>query len=493
MSDDSNMPAGGRDDLPLTPRQLEIFHLIAKGLSNREICEILGISNNTVKIHVAAILRSLNVSNRTEAVYIYRELLADGATDKASGQSKQMQILDRIGRPALAVLPFEDLSDGNADDHLVEGLIEDLLVNLSAWRWFPIVSYGSSRKFSEADQSIQEIGAALGAGYLITGSIRRSGSKVRVTVKLIEAGSGEMPWSNTFDTQVGDLFDMQDEIATHIVRRLAPELLEDQARRLNERSAVEFGTWEFGCKGFWHLNRGNKEDALRALDCFDAALQQNPESGFAMNGRVCTSQKLLYEQWTDEPANTVGSIIQDAELCLRFDARASYSHANMGLAAILQGRREAALEHLEFAVDLNPNSTRALSLLAQAYGMSGKVDEAIIYLEDLLRIDKHSPSAYSYRNVLAMCHFVLGHHEEAIDWARSAIALQPSVSGAYLSLTAALTELGRSDDARVVVDELYRQAPDFELSQRLAMMRPFTEPSLLAKLTSALSKAGITE
>jgi len=312
-------------------------------------------------------------------------------------------------------------------------------------------------------------------------------------VKLIESQSGEIPWSNTFDIEVGDLFDMQDEIATHIVRRLAPELLEDQARRLNERSAVEFGTWEFGCKGFWHLNRGNQEDALRALECFDAALRQNSESAFAMNGRVCTLQKLLYEQWTDDPATTVASIIHDAELCLRFDARASYSHANMGLAAILQGHRDAALEHLELAVDLNPNSTRALSLLAQAYGMSGKVDEAIIYLEDLLRIDRHSPSAYSYRNVLAMCHFVLGHHDESIAWARSAIALQPGVSGAYLSLTAALTELGRSDEAREVIEELYRQVPDFNLRQRLDMMRPFTEPTLLATLTGALSKAGINE
>lgn len=477
----------------LTPRQLEIFNLMAKGLSNREICEMLGISNNTVKIHVAAILRNLNVSNRTEAVFLYREMLTAEPTPANSEQTRRIRMVDRIGRPTIAVLPFIDLSVQPTDDALVQGIVEELSVRLSAWRWFPVISYGSSWRHFEADHTYNEIGRQLGASYLIAGTLQRNADNFRVTAKLLAAESGAMAWSRTFDLPAADLVELQDEIAAHIVRSLAPELMEEQARNLPGEAPGTFSAWEYGCRGLWHLNRGGREDAMRALECFDAALERDPNSSFALNGRVCVRQKQLYEQWTGDPKATMVALVEDAARCLQLDPRASHSHANVGLAAILQGRREAALKRLETAVDLNPNSTRALVLLAQAYGMSGRIDDAIIHLEDLLRIDPHSPSAHSYRNILGMCHFVLDNYDEAIEWARSAIALRPNVSGAYLSLAAALTEKGLADQARETVNELFAQVPDFKLKDRLDMMRPFTEERLLTRLCESLAKVGLTE
>lgn len=478
---------------PLTPRQLEIFNLMAKGLSNREICEMLGISNNTVKIHVAAILRNLNVSNRTEAVFLYREMLTTEPTPANSEQTRRIRMVDRIGRPTIAVLPFTDLSGQRSDDYLVEGIVEELSVSLSAWRWFPVISYSSSWRYCDAEHTYSEVGRQLGASYLIAGTLRRNADDFRVTAKLLAAESGEISWSRTFDLPAADLFELQYQIAAHIVRSLAPELLDDQARNLPSETSGTFSAWEHACRGLWHLNRGGREDATCALECFDAALERDPSSCFALNGRVCVRQKQLYEQWTDDPRETVVAVVKDAERCLQLDPRASHSHANVGLAAILQGRRDAALKHLETAVHLNPNSTRALVLLAQAYGMSGRIDEAIMHLEDLLRIDPHSPSAHSYRNILGMCHFVLGNYDEAIEWARSAIALRPNVSGAYLSLTAALTEKGLTEQARETVRALFAQIPDFKLKDRLDMMRPFTEERLLTRLCESLAKVGLTE
>lgn len=477
--------------LPLTPRQMEIFRLLARGLSNREICELLGISNNTVKIHVTGILRNLQVSNRTEAVYAYREMLEDEAP--GNQLSAQVRMVDRIGRPSVAVLPFEDLQRAPDRDHLLDGIMEELLVRLSSWQWFPVIAYASSRAFSSTESDPKVVGEHLGASYLICGSLRRQDDLVRVTVRLVDATAGLDVWSHVFEANLGNLFALQEEIARNIVTAMAPELLGAEESNVLSRQRADYTTWDYCCRGFWHLNRTNREDLQRALGYFDQAIQASPDFGLGWHGRVSALQLGLYEQWCDDPQQYVRDLCVAARRCLETDARSSHAHADMGLANILLGKREEAISHLEKSVHINPSSARALNLLAQAYGMAGRVDECIMQLEELLKVDPHSASAYRYRTILGMSHFVRGDYEASLAACREAISFREDATGAYLAMIASYEAMGDHAAATTAVDRLRLVAPDFTLEGRLMMMRPFTEERLIERLRTQLAAAGLTE
>lgn len=481
--------AANDSTLPLTPRQLDVFRLMAKGLSNRDICGRLGISNNTVKIHVAAILHALNAANRTEAVFAYRDLL----NGEGGGDGERLRMADRIGRPAIAVLPFEDLASGEVESYLGAGVVEELIDRLSAWRWFPVISSGSSRRFAGCDLTAVEIGSELKAAYLLLGSLRRSGGQVRLTAHLAETEQGQVVWSHAYDLSTDELFELQSEIARQIVHSVAPELINAEAQIARHERSSAFGTWQSVCQGTWLLNQGSRDDVTQAMALFDQSAVDDPGFSLAWNGRVCGRQKQLYEQWTPDPKRTVADLFDDAKTCHRLEPRAAHSHANLGLAHILLGQREPAIDHLERAVATNPSSTRALVLLAQAYGMCGRLDECIMHLEDLLRIDPLSPTSNRYQVILGMCHYVSDRFDEGIRWSRRAIAADPGATGGYLALIGAHVEKGDMEGAARSLAELRAHAPDFELSGRIAMMRPFTEPALLERLIDALARVGLTE
>jgi len=478
------------DTLPLTPRQLEIFGLMAKGLSNKEICNLLGISNNTVKIHVAAILRNLDVANRTEAVFAYKEMLQGEAP--SPGEKSQLLVSDRIGRPAIAVLPFAEGSGSREDAQLSEGVVEELLDHLSSWQWFPVIAYGSSRRFDEPDIDLRSVGEQLGAAYLIGGSLRRNKERVKVSIRLTQTQTGQRIWSRTFDLSTEDLFELQAEIARQVVQVLAPELIDAEASKSRNKPKTAFSTWELICQGMWHLNRGGKQDTDLAYTLFTDAIEQDAEFGLAWVGRVGVHQKRLYEQTAENPRESVAELVQDAQTCLRLEPRVAHSHACVGLAHILLGQQDSAILHLEQALQLNPSSSRALILLAQAYGMVGRLDECILHAEELVRIDPISASSYRHRAILGVCYFAKDEYDESLRWANSAVASRPDMPNTYLPLIAAHVGLGNQTEAEQALAQLHAHCPEFVLSRHIDMMRPFTRADLLEKFTDALAKVGLT-
>lgn len=464
---------------------------MAKGLSNREICELLGISNNTVKIHVAAILRNLDVANRTEAVFAYKEILQQPGTS-ASNDASLLQVSDRIGRPALAVLPLVNMDASTEDAQLGDGVVEELLDLLSAWHWFPIIAFGSSKRFANSDQSLQSVGEQLGAAYLVGGSFRRDKQQVKISIRLTQTSTGQTVWSRSFERRLDDIFDLQSEIARSVVQVLAPELIDAEANQTRNNPPASFSTWQLVCQATWHLNQDTAAHTDQAYELFTQAIEQDPEFGLSWVGRVGVHQKRLYKQIAPNPKETVAALVEDAQTSLRLEPRVSHSHTSVGLAHILMGQQEPAISHLEQALLLNPSSSRALLLLAQAYGMVGRLDECIMHTEELLKIDPCSPGSYGHRTILGMSHFVNGDFDAALQWANSAVASRPDVPNTYLPLIAAHVGAGNLVDAKAALEKLHSNCPKFELARHVDMMRPFTRPDLLEKMIDALAQVGLT-
>jgi tetratricopeptide (TPR) repeat protein len=270
-------------------------------------------------------------------------------------------------------------------------------------------------------------------------------------------------------------------------------MIDAETHRMKHRPPSTLSSWSLVCKGTWHLNQDEESAVRTALDCFDQAIAEDADFSLGWNGRDCVYQKQLYRQWADDPRKTIVKLAEDAATCLRLEPRAAHGHASVGLGHILMGNRDAATTHLEQAVALNPSSSRALVLLAQAYGMSGRLDECIMLVEDLLRLDPVSASAYRYRCILAMSHLAAGRTDDAILWANGAIAANPRTANGYLPLIAALVEQGTPDDANAALEEMRRNDPSFDIGKHLDMMRPFTRPELLRHFVGNLATVGLTD
>ncbi|MEM6999731.1 MAG: LuxR C-terminal-related transcriptional regulator [Pseudomonadota bacterium] len=475
----------------LTPRQLEILSLMSKGLSNKEICNLLGISNNTVKIHVASVLRTLGAANRTEAVFSYQQMLEEERRAKESSGPQKMQLVDRLGRPAVAVLPFESLLDGASDDAVMQGLVEELLVRLSACKWFPVIAYASSRRCDPVQQQPQEIGRDLAARYLIYGSLRKAGEQVRITVRLVDAVLGQEIWSRTFDTDYDDLFQLQESIATHIVAVVAPELDHAEALQSRQASVSDGSAWQLFCRGMALIKQHDLQSAGEALVLFERAIELAPDFSLAYHGKVRALQLQLFEQWVEDRQAAILAVKECVDVQLRLEPNGHHALMDAGYLHILAGDKKIALEYLQAAADANPSSTATLSMLAQGFGMAGRLDEAIMHLEEILALDPRAPSIARYRTILGMCHTIAGRPEEGLEWSQDAIARDPQAHGAYLAMIAAYVDLDQQNDALDAVKRLLQNNPDFDVSARIAMMRPFCQPELLEHLVDNLRLAGL--
>ena len=227
----------------LTPRQLEVLELVSKGLTNREIADVLGIAPGTAKNHVAAVLEALDVTNRTEAIGLVREL--DAAAPGAGPASEATSGVPGFGnRPALVILPFDDL--GAAEDaHVADGLVEDLTTAMAAWRWFPVISRNSAFSYKGSGVDVREISRELGARYVLEGSVRRSGQRLRVQVQLIDGGSGHHLFARKYERTFDDLFAVQDEIVASIVSTLEPALSQVERLRAMRQPRESLTAWEW--------------------------------------------------------------------------------------------------------------------------------------------------------------------------------------------------------------------------------------------------------
>lgn len=474
------MPATD-DPTALTPRQREIVELLSKGLTNHEISALLGIAENTVRVHVAAILAVLGASNRTEAAFIYRR-----RTDTADAATAE--------RPAIAVLPFVDMGPGEDRDHLADGLTEDLIGRLSAWRWFAVISHASSRRYAGADQD--RIRRELGAAYVVTATVRRTTDRLRVHVHLSETTSAAALHSSSVDAPMQDVFATQDEVCRRIIARLAPELMQaagtDAARHIEPTSSATgaAAAWQHAVRGMWHLNQRGDNDIAQARDAFDAAVRVDPRCLFAWYGRCLLHQHLLWEQRSEDPARDLEALRAAATECLRIAPHAWQSRTAAGLAAMLGGDRETAEHHLRAALAENPSSSQALSLLAQCHGLAGRHAECAAVLEDALRLNPWSSSRWLYQSSLGVMHYLAGDHAKAIARLEDALRERPDAPSVLVVLAAVHAECGALEAASTAVERLQATGP-FDIERHIASIGAVAPPESIERFRAALRRVGL--
>jgi len=434
----------------LTPRQREIMALVAKGLTNEEIGGVLGIAATTVKTHVTALMVVLEVTNRTEATAVLMAL-----------EARADQIDTILARPAIAVLPLVDLEAEPRTAALAKALSYDLSGLFAASCWFPVIAQVSANAGRSLGTTCQQIGAALGARFLVDGALCRRGSTWRLSLHIDDTHSGERLWSARNDFEADALFEVQDDVSTAMVAAAYPVLV--QRLRTGARTH-DLTAWELAHEGMALCHRREPALTLQARTRFAQALEREPTLVLAHFGNGLAGFDEALNQWgTVEEARE--RLLEAAERCIALAPHMGDGYFLKARYCMTMGDQARAVPSLEQAIANNPSFAHAHAVLAQALQTTGRSDEALLHMRRALRL---GPRAFVAG--LALMHLIRHEYAEALEHAESAIAAAPRYTFARVVATTSAHLLG---DRQRAADHAMRLAKDYPPFAPHEMLRSF--------------------
>jgi adenylate cyclase len=396
-----------------------------------------------------------SLRNIAEAVQVFRVVLDNPAKEGAAATDALFR------RPAVAVLPFENISGDPDQEYFADGLTEDIITALSMWRYFPVISRNSSFSYKGQSPDIRKVGEELGARYVIEGSVRKAGNRVRVTAQLINTETGHHIWAERFDRDLTDIFELQDELTRRIAATVAPEL--DRAE-FDQITATrrDLGSWDFMLRGVAHLNELTPEGAARGREMLEKAVEIDPANARALAFLAHSYQRdtILTRPYPldDEEIKEQLSFARQA---VEHGDTDSMAHVALGIACFYSGRFDDALLETERALVLNPSNFLAYTSTGHTLTMLGRPEECISLLQRALQINPQDPQMYLLLAFMTRAHFTARRYEEAVNWARQAIQRRPNAPESHLLLAVSLAYLGNLDEAHSEIETLESTHPGY--------------------------------
>jgi TolB-like protein len=397
--------------------------------------------------------------------------------------------------PSIAVLPFANLSSDPEQDYFAEGMVEDIITNLARLRWLFVIARNSTFTYKGRAVDIRQVAEELGVRYVLEGSVRRTGSRVRVTAQLIEAESGGHVWAERYDRGIEDIFAVQDEITDMISGTLEPEISAAERDRAHRKPPGSLGAWELYQRGMRHLLRRNREDFTTARALFREALALDPSFATAHAAFAISAFWQITHGFATDAVAMRAELLTAAELAIESDDHDFLAHSAMGLAFMELGRHSLALAEHEVATSLNPNSAFAQWCFGYGLLRADRPQDALDRFNLALRLSPRDPGAWSYQTLRAASLYQLGRYEEAIEAARDATRTPlADVVWPLVHWAASQGQLEPGKAAASVIEELRRKRPGLTIAAFRAW--PHNEPrsiGSLQRIVDGLRKAGLPE
>jgi adenylate cyclase len=397
------------------------------------------------------------------------------------------------GRPAIAVLPFDNLSGDPEQEYFADGIAEDLITRLSALRDLPVIARNSSFTYKGKAVDVKQVSRELGVQYIVEGSVRKVGDRVRIGAQLIEATTGAHAWAESYDRELRDIFALQDEITQAIVASMIPEFWRSERERIAHLEPRDLDAWDCAQRGWWHFwKQSSEDDNVAARRFFERAIELDPHFALAFVGLAMTHSNDLFLQWTDSPERSVGELVRAADRAVALDAGSWGAQLAFGVASSVTGQQEKATAALELAVELNPSSAGAYTMLGITLATAGNVDQGITNIEKAIRLSPRDPLLWWSLFSMAFACFVAKRYEEALDWAKQSLQRRPGWAGSYRVLAASYAHLDQLEEARTALDESLRLQPDFSPSTWRLFVSS-ADPGVRDRYIDGLRKAGLKE
>ena len=391
------------------------------------------------------------------------ELAAHLSEDDATldiSASKIHQQAQSPEKPSIAVLPFDNLSGDLDQEYFSDGITEDIITALSRIRWFFVTARNSSFSYKGTSPDVRRVARELGVRYVIEGSVRRSDNRVRISAKLVDGSTGNHVWVERYDGEVGDVFDLQDEMTEKIVGAVEPAITKAEIQRSKSKRPDNLDAWDLCQRGWWHRYRNRREDYVEALKFFGRALEKDPEFGSALAGMADALSYEVVFSFADEPAAQIEGAIHFGRRAVEIDDEDPIAHLSLGRAYAAGRQFESAIQAFRNALRLNPYFAAALYSLGTIYIVTGRLDEGIDAIRKSIALSPQDPFIGPSYARLAQAFLAMKDYEKAVENAEEAFRcpVQPHWPGKSY-LVSALGHLDRHNEAKRAIEELLHLSP----------------------------------
>jgi adenylate cyclase len=412
-----------------------------------------------------------------------------GGSSTRDPEPRNRPILRPQYRTAIVgVLPFTNLSD-SADEYFSDGLTEDLIHALSLQSFYRVLSRSSTFSFKGKDISTRLIAREIDATYLIRGSVRRAGTKIRVTADLMAPENGEQLWTGRYDRDIGDLFAMQDEITASLSAAIAPEIYRAEASTPGRSSSIDLTAWDRFLRGLSHYYRQTKADFETSITLFREAVALDPALSIARAYLATIQLQGVQYGWIKSTRGLWTEAMELAESSVRLDPGSSFAFAILSYVHAMQGHYEAALDAANKAVELNPYDMGARGVLGLCHLVIGEHRQAIELFSMAVQRGNTDPR-YQWAALNAFSHYLLGQYDASLSWAREALYLNPNHLQVLAVRAAALAQSGRNEEAATATEVLLSHFPGLSVERHLRNFR-WKSPADTARYREGLLKAGV--
>jgi TolB-like protein len=491
------------DVVPVGPQVFDLMlHLVKhrdRVVSKDELLQAVWngriVSESTITSHINGVRKA--VGDTGEEQQLIRTVARKGfrfVGDVQVGEAtKSPPALSLPGKPSIAVLPFQNLSGDAEQEYFADGVVEDIIAALSRMRWLFVIARNSSFTYKGRAVDVKEVGRELGVRYVLEGSVRRAGSKVRLTGQLIDAMAATHLWAERFEGTLDDIFELQDRMAQSVVGAIAPQLERAEIERAKRKPTESLDAYDHYLRGIAKLHNGTRESIDAALPLFRRAIELDAEYASAHGMAAWCHFWRKVNGWATDRHAEIAQGTRLARLAVEIGRDDAVALTRGGHAlAHFAGDLDGGIAMLDRAVLLDPNLAAAWFLGGFLRVFHGEADAAIEHLAHAMRLSPLDPELFRMQAGMALAHFFARRFDAASAWAEKAAGNLPSFLVAVSVAAASHALAGRMDKAKQTMQRLRTLDPSLRVSS-LQEWLPIHRPEDLATLAEGLRLAGLPE
>jgi adenylate cyclase len=429
------------------------------------------------------------VKNMTQPIRVFR-VVTD--TDTALEAPTVGESLVLPNKPSIAVLPFDNLSRDPDQGFFADGIAEDIITELSKFRSLFVIARNSSFSFRGQAIDVKELSERLGVRYIVEGSVRRAGNRIRITAQLIDAVADAHLWAERYDRDLNDIFAVQDEVTLAIVTAIEPALGSAERERAHRKPSESLGAWESYQRGLWHAYRFTAAENAEAQSHFRRAIERDPNFAPGHAGLAYALFLSVMLGFGGDAESSVAEASEAAHRAIMLDPEDAFGQATLGRVHQMKGEHEAAISAYEKALALNPNYASAHYGLGWALIYSGRPEEGLPVVDEAIRLSPRDPMLWGFLTLKGLAFVAMDRHEEALKWIRKALRQSNAGVRTHVFEVIALAHLGRIEEAKEALQRVYTIKSDFDMDFVRATAK-MMHPSSAERYINGLRKAGLLE